>query len=75
MSLVEVSLLPEELPGRLGLVRDDRGLRKLGAHLDDLVLKTFVLIVDVSYQADVVVVEGTFLLELEPLLLEDVKGL
>jgi hypothetical protein len=37
-------------------------LGKLGAHLDDLILKAFVLIVDVSYQADVVVVEGTFLL-------------
>lgn len=75
MGLVEVSLLAEELPGRFGLVRDDRGLGKLGTHLNNLVLKALVLIIDVSYQADVVVVEGTFLLELEPLLLEDVKGL
>lgn len=51
VGLVEVPLLAQELPGRLGLVRDDRGLSKLGPHLDHLVLKTLILIVDVSYQA------------------------
>ena len=62
VGLVEIPLLAQEFPGRLGLVRDDRGLGKLGTHLDDLVLKTLILVVDVSYQADMVVVEGTFLL-------------
>jgi hypothetical protein len=75
MRLVEVTLFTQKLPGALGLVSHNLGLCELSAHLDNLVLETLVLIVYVSYQPNVVIIEGALLLQLKPLLLEDVQGL
>ena len=75
VGLVEVSLLPQLLPGGLGLVCDHVGLRQLNLHCIDLCSEFGILIMHVSYQSDLNVVEGSLLLKLVPLLLEDIQGL
>lgn len=74
MCLVEIPFFTEEFPCRLGLIGDNLGLRKLLLHLGDLVSEPSVLVFNVGYEADVIVVEGPFLLELVPLLLEHIQS-
>ena len=75
MRLVEVTLLSKQFPSAFGLVGNDLGLSEFCTHLHNLVLEALVLVVYVGYQTDVVVVEGALLLQLEPLLLEDIQSL
>jgi hypothetical protein len=72
---MEVTLLTKQFPSAFGLVSDNLGLSELGPHLNYLVFEAFILVVYVSYQPNVVVVEGSLLLQLEPLLLEDIQSL
>ena len=72
MSLMEISLLSKQLPGRLGLVGNHLGFGKLTTHTLNLIFEAFVLIINVGYKAYVVIVEGAFLLKFMPLLLEHI---
>jgi hypothetical protein len=72
---VEVSLLSQQLPSRLGLLSHDLGRSQFNTHLLYFFSQSFVLIIDISYEAYVVVLESTFLLKLIPLLMENVQGL
>lgn len=75
MRLVEVPLFAQEFPCGFGLIGDNLSLRKLLLHLGNLVSEPTVLVFDVGYEADVIVMEGPLLLKLVPLLLEHIKSL
>ena len=75
MSLMIVALLSQLLPCRFSFFSDNLGRVKLSAHFVDLDLHLLVLVRDIGDQADAKVLEGSLLLELEPLLLEDVHSL
>lgn len=75
MCLVEVSLLPQLLPGALGLLSRHLRLSQLGPHLHNLLLKPPVLILNISYQPNLVIMERPFLLQLVPFLLEHIQCL
>lgn len=73
--LVEISLLSQVLPGRLGLVSDDVSLCKFNLHIFYFLLQLIIFVFHVSYQSDGYIVERAFLLELVPLILKDVQSL
>ena len=75
VTFMEVSLLPELVPGRLRLLGLDLGLLELLAHLLDLKRKSCILVGDISDETNAVILERSLLLQLVPLLLESVHGL
>ena len=75
MSPMEVPFLSELLPGGLGLLCDDVGLLKFDLHLVDFGSQFVILVLTVSYQTDLYIVESALLLKFVPLLVEDVESL
>ena len=72
---MEITLLSKLLPGTLSLVSDDICFFQFYLHNFYFRSEFGILVVHVSYQTDLDVMERSFLLELVPLLLEDVEGL
>ena len=75
MSLVEISFFSQLLPSRLRLISNYVSLLQFNFHGINFGSKFGILVMHVSYQSDLNVVEGSFLLELMPLLLKDVQRL
>ena len=72
MRFVEVSLLSQLFPSALSLLCNHFGFLQLQPHFLHLLLESLVLVLDVSYQSNLIVMEGSLLLELMPLLLENI---
>ena len=74
MLSMEIPFFSELLPGALGLVGNNVSLLQLHFHGFDFGTQFGILVVHVSYQTNLDIVEGAFFLKLVPLLLEDVQG-
>lgn len=75
VSFVEVALFSQFVPCRFGLLSLNLGLFELLAHFLDLESQARILVCNVRYQANAIVLENSLLLEFVPLLLECVHGL
>lgn len=75
VGLVIVALLAQLLPGRLGILCDHLCSREFLAYALDFVLHFVILVLDVGDHANALVLKHALLLQLVPLVLEDVHGL
>ena len=75
MALVIVSLFSQLFPSGFSVICDYFGTSKLLSHFVYFSLHLGILVVDVGYKSDSIVLECALLLQLEPLLLEYIHGL
>ena len=75
MALMVVTFLSQLLPSGFGIISNNLSISKLLFHLINFSLHLSILVVNVGYKSNSVVLERALLLKLEPFLLEYVHSL